>query len=227
MKKEVDLSYVANDPYRISAKNPPKLRGKLHLAMILPSIALGIWLVTLAPTTAYKFLTGIYVFTIAFMFTVSSIFHIFQWTDKQWWKLRKLDHTGIYLLIAGTYLAYGAMALQGEVRVLMLVISGALILFNITYRWLPLIPLRGTMIFMFIAVGWVAIVFAKWLWEGLGVAGFSFLVGGGIVFTLGAVVLGTRKPNPSPAIFGYHEVWHIATILGIGLQVVGLIVGVF
>lgn len=221
------LTHLASDPYRISAKNPPKLRGKFHLAMILPAIGVGIWMVTLAPTTAYKILTGIYALTIVLMFTISSLFHNLKWSDRAWWRMRQLDHTGIYLLIAGTCLAYGAMALRGEVRVVMLALSGGIIAINITHRWLPYVPLKGATNSLFVIAGWVAILFSKWLWTGLGVLGYCLLLGGGIVLTIGTVVLGLRKPNPSPAIFGYHEIWHIATIIGIGLQTVGVIVGIF
>lgn len=221
------LSHLAGDPYRISAKNPPKLRGKFHLAMIVPSIAVGIWMVSLAPTVNYKIITGIYAFTIFSMFVISSIFHIFQWSDRAWWRMRQLDHTGIYLLITGTYLAYGAMALRGEVRIIMLAVSGGVIAINITYRWLPFIPLKGTTNSLFVIAGWVSLIFSKWLWEGLGVVGYCLLLGGGIVMTLGTLVLGFRKPNPNPAIFGYHEIWHIATIIGIGLQIAGVIIGIF
>lgn len=225
--KRTDLSHLANDPYRISAKNPPKYRGKLHLVMIVPAIAAGIWMVTEAPSGSYKLFTGIYALTIVFMFTASSLFHNIAWSDKKWWRMRRLDHTGIYVLIAGTYLAYGSMALTGEVRVIMLSISGGLIAINITYRWLPFVPFKGTMNSLFIIVGWISLLFSKWLWTGLGVVGFCMLLGGGVVFTAGAIVLGTRKPNPNPAIFGYHEIWHIATVIGVGLQTAGIFIGVF
>ncbi len=220
------LSHLASDPYRISSKNPPRLRGKFHLASILPAIALGIWLIANTDGSGNKVVVAVYAFTIVFMFSVSSVYHNFQWTDKQWWRMRKLDHTAIYMLIAGTSLAYAILVLRGEVRIVMLAITGGLFVVNVIYRWLPLVPFRGVMNSLFLSSGWLAVVFSKWLWEMLGVLGFSLLIAGGLVFTLGSVVLGARKPNPNPAVFGYHEIWHLATIVGVGLHAAGLTVGV-
>lgn len=206
---------VARDPYRISAKTPPKYRGVLHRWMILPSLAAGIWLIFRATGTGATIAVGIYVATISLMFALSSLFHFKVIDDRKWSLLRKLDHTGIYLLIAGTYLAITGLSLEGAVRVVLLSSVWGIILLFIIMEWLPVIPPKGLTNTLFLLAGWFSIGASKWLWESLGVLGFLLLLAGGFAYTYGATILGFRKPNPSPKYFGYHEIWHIAVVIGV------------
>ncbi len=183
--------------------------------MVLPAAAAAVWLALRAPTAGSTAVAGIYGFTIVLMFCLSSLFHFRVWADRHWWQLRRLDHTGIYLLIGGTYLAVAGLSLEGLVRIMLLLAVFSIILITLAYRWLPMVPVKGTTVTLFLAVGWFSVGASKWLWESLGVLGMLMLISGGLFYTAGAVVLALRKPNPSPEYFGYHEVWHIAVIGGV------------
>ena len=190
----------------------PKLRGWLHAVMFPISLVAGIALVATAPTQAGRISSAIFAATASLLFGTSALLHRGSWSPRTEALLRRMDHANIYLIIAGTYTPFAVLALpQAEGRILLLIIwTGALagVVFRVFWVGAP----RWLTTTLYVVVGWVAIFFLPGLVEGAGVAAVALIFIGGILYTLGAVVYATKRPNPSPGTFGFHELFHALTI---------------
>jgi hemolysin III len=196
----------------------PRLRGRLHQVSFLVSLAAGSALVAVAATRSSSGPTvasvAVYVVTVLGLFGVSSLYHRFPWpteSARAW--MRRLDHSMIYLFIAGTYTPVTAMALRSTSRVgvLAVVWAGALggVVLNLAWPRAP----RWVGVPIYLALGWVAVFVLPELLRQVGVAALVLLLVGGALYTLGAICYATRRPDPWPTVFGYHEVFHAATVL--------------
>jgi hemolysin III len=193
----------------------PRLRGVFHQYAFFVSLGSGTLLVLLAGTTRALVAAAVYAVSVSALFGVSALYHRGNWTPPARLRLRRLDHSMIFLLIAGTYTPVGLLVLRGAsaVAVLTVVWGGAVagIVLELAWagapRWL-----RGV---VYLALGWVAVVATPQLLDRLGVAGLLLIVAGGLVYSAGAVVYALRRPDPVPAVFGYHEVFHLLVIAGV------------
>jgi hemolysin III len=193
----------------------PRLRGVFHQYAFFVSLGSGTLLVLLAGTTRALVAAAVYAVSVSALFGVSALYHRGNWTPPARLRLRRLDHSMIFLLIAGTYTPVGLLVLRGAsaVAVLTVVWAGAAagIVLELAWagapRWL-----RGV---VYLALGWVAVVATPQLLDRLGVAGLLLIVAGGLVYSAGAVVYALRRPDPVPAVFGYHEVFHLLVIAGV------------
>ena len=152
---------------------------------------------------------------VAAMFGLSGLYHRGNWshTLRRW--LRTLDHAGIFVLIAGTYTAFGLLVLDGAWKwvVLAIVWAGAVCAVLLNVAW-PSIP-RWMSGVLAVALGWVGVVAAPQLVAELGLGGMLLVVAGGLAYTAGAVIFATGRPDPFPATFGYHEVFHVLVIAAV------------
>lgn len=190
----------------------PHLRGWIHLITAPLSLAASIVLVVLAPTPATKWGSAVYLTASLFLFGVSATYHRIYWAPKweQFW--RRLDHSNIFLLIAGTYtpLCIALLNPSDTRTILVTVWTGAIagILLNVFWpsapRWL------GTAVY--VALGWVAIWYLPQLWVAGGAVVVWLIAAGGLLYTIGAVVYALKRPNPSPTWFGFHEIFHACTV---------------
>jgi len=136
--------------------------------------------------------------------------------------MRRVDHAGIYLLIAGTYTPVGLLALHGSLQHVVLAVvwagAGAAILIKLCWvgapKWLSAV--------FGIALGWVGVVAMPQLAHSAGIAAVVLLAAGGVAYTAGGIVYAARRPNPAPAVFGYHEVFHALTIVALACQYVAI-----
>jgi len=128
--------------------------------------------------------------------------------------MRRLDHSAIFLAIAGAYTPVMAIALDGwqRVAVLTAVWGGSLV--GVTLEWLPVRVPRRVFTAVYVIVGWSAVIAFPQLYDALGVGGFVLVLGGGLLYTLGAVVYALKWPDPWPRTFGYHEIFHLFTVGG-------------
>jgi hemolysin III len=190
----------------------PRMRGWLHGAMFPVSVLAGVMLVATAPDRPSRISSAIFAASAVMLFGVSAMLHLGSWSPRSEGLLRRLDHANIYLIIAGTYTPFAVLALprtQGRV-LLMIVWTGALagaafrLLWTGAPRWLTTA--------LYVVVGWVAVFFLPGLIDGAGVPVVVLIGIGGVLYTLGAVVYATRRPDPSPATFGFHEVFHLLTV---------------
>jgi hemolysin III len=193
----------------------PRLRGVSHQYAFFVSLASGTLLVLLAATTRASVAAAIYAASVSALFGVSALYHRVTWNGPARRRMRRLDHAMIFLLIAGTYTPVGLLVLNGTLATVVLAVvwGGALagtileLVWTGAPRWLG-----GT---VYLALGWVAVVAMPQLFAQLGVAGGLLIVAGGLVFSAGAAVYALRRPDPVPAVFGYHEVFHLLVIAGV------------
>jgi hemolysin III len=193
------------------------MRGWLHLWSFAVSIASGIALVAVAAThvgPGAALATAVYSLTILGLFGVSALYHRHTWrTARSRAIMKRLDHSMIFLFIAGTYTPVAALALDAATArwVLAVVWGGALLGVGLKTVW-PHAP-AWLAVPVYVALGWVAVfVFPQLLVNG-GVTAFVLLIAGGALYTVGALFYATRWPNPWPRTFGYHEFFHAATVL--------------
>ena len=190
----------------------PKLRGWLHLGATPLSLAASIVLVCLAPTTATKIGSAVYLACSLILFGVSATYHRFYWAPR--WEImwKRLDHSNIFLLIAGTYTPITIALLDRfDATVLLSVVWGGAIAGILLNLFWPTAP-RWLTTLVYVALGWVAVWYLPQLWAGSGPIVVWLIVAGGVLYTLGAVVYGTKKPDPSPTWFGFHEIFHAFTV---------------
>ncbi|MEP6476801.1 MAG: hemolysin III family protein [Actinomycetota bacterium] len=200
----------------------PRLRGRIHRMAFYAAIPAGLVLVALAPGVRAKVACAIYALALVALFGVSSTYHLGRHTDEQRARWRRADHATIFVLIAGTYTPFCLLALRGTAATVELAIVwiGALAGVAIKMWRVDLHVLSG---FMYIGLGWVAVVTLPAIARGLDTPGTVLLVTGGALFTLGALVLATHRPNPWPRTFGYHEIWHTMTVIAAGCQYVAIL----
>src|SRR5262245_3709842 len=190
----------------------PRLRGVSHQWAFFVSLGAGAALVLLANGSTATIAAAIYAFSLSALLGVSALYHRVTWSpDARRW-MRRLDHTMIFVLIAGTYTPFALLVLHGDlarfVLIAVWVMAGAGTVLNLLW-WNA--PKRVTAA-VYVSTGWVAVLALPQLWDGLGPVGFGLIVLGGILYTAGAVIYARRRPDPKPAVFGYHEIFHLLVI---------------
>jgi hemolysin III len=195
----------------------PRLRGMLHAVAFPVAAAAGAVLVTLAPTGPARFAAAVYGMAGMALFGVSAAYHRSPLGSRRRGLLARLDHVSILLMIAGTYTPLVLLALRGWTRlsVLAVIWGGTMagILARLIWRssWRP--APRWLITSLFIALGWVAMFVLPQILRGAGALVLALVLAGGLMYSLGAVVYMCKRPDPSPRWFGFHEVFHAATIL--------------
>lgn len=198
----------------------PKLRGVSHQVAAFVAAVAGGTLVVLAPSGRATVVTLIYATFLVGMFAVSAMLHRRDWSPRVFGWLRRADHAMVFACIAGTYTPLSVLAVPSPAgdRLLALAwIAAGLGILRAAF-W-PHAP-RAVTATLFVAVGWVASAYFPELSAGLGPTGFAMLMVGGGWFTLGAVVYLIKRPDPWPTVFGYHEIFHLMTIIGCACHVV-------
>ena len=198
------------------AELKPRLRGWLHAYAAAISIASGVALVAVAAAMrggASGTTTGIYAATVTMLFGTSALYHRLNWGPRGKAVMKRLDHSMIFVFIAGTYTPIAALTLPrtSALAVLVVVWTGALFGVALQTAW-PHAP-AWLSVPCYIALGWVAVFVFPDLLRNAGVAAFVLIAVGGIIYTIGAVVYGLKRPNPWPGVFGFHEVFHACTLL--------------
>lgn len=204
----------------------PHLRGWLHLVTAPLSLAASIVLICLAPTTPTKWASAVYLASSLLLFGISALYHRFYWKPN--WELvwKRLDHSNIFLLIAGTYtpLSVALLTRHDAMVLLSIVWIGAIIGILINLFW-PTAPRRLSTL-IYVVLGWTAVAYLPQLWSAGGPAVVWLIVAGGILYTLGAIVYATKRPDPSPTWFGFHEIFHAFTVAAWACHCVGVYLAV-
>ena len=201
----------------------PLLRGWMHLVCFFLAIPAGIVVVALAQSARGRVGALVYAVALVALFGVSGFYHRLRWTDARRRLMQKLDHGTIFVMIAGSYTPVCLMALEGWLSWTMLAIAwvGATVGFVVAFTGQGRVAriLRGT---LYIALGWAAVIAVPQMWSQLSLAELVLIAVGGVLFTVGAVVLLTRWPDPFPRVFGYHEVWHTLVVAAVICQFVAI-----
>jgi hemolysin III len=212
------------------AELQPRLRGWLHTYAAAISIASGASLVAVAAALRGRtpgWSTSVYAATVTLLFGTSAMYHRLQWGERGRAVMRRLDHSMIFVFIAGTYTPIAALTLPrtSAVAVLTVVWSGALFGVLLKSAW-PMAP-RWLGVPCYVGLGWVAVFVMPDLLHNGGVATFSLILLGGVIYTLGALVYATKWPDPVPHVFGFHEVFHSCTLLAAVCHYVAIWLAVF
>jgi hemolysin III len=197
-------------PAAIDAK--PRLRGRLHQIAFFLSIPQGVVIIVTAAGAVERVAASIYAASLAGLYGASSLYHRLKWSPRALFRMRRLDHSMIFVLIAGTYTPFALLVLHGAWSIAILGMAWAGAVAGITIKVLSIERLRILGGAMYIVLGWLVIIALPQIVHGLSPTGVTLLIAGGILYTSGAVVLWKRWPNPSPRWFGYHEVWHSMVI---------------
>jgi hemolysin III len=197
----------------------PKLRGVSHEWAFFISLVFGAALIIVAKTPKATLAVGIYAVSLSALLGTSALYHRVNWkrpSVRQW--MRRLDHSMIFFLIAGTYTPFALIVMHGTLATTILVVvwAGAIAGAIVEMVWIG--HPKWVSALVYLSIGWVAVVAFPDLWDALGPVGALLLASGGLLYTAGAVVYATQRPDPNPAIFGYHEVFHAFVIAAAAIQ---------
>ncbi len=204
----------------------PHLRGWLHAVMAPIAVVCGIVLVALSPPE-YRGAAALYSATAILLFGTSAVYHRFRWSPRTKVMLKRLDHSNIFLIIAGSYTPFAVVLLPpDQARTLLLLVwGGALagVLFRVFWVGAP----RWLYTPIYVALGWVAVFYLKPLYEKGGAAVVILIAVGGLLYTAGAVIYGIKRPNPSPRWFGFHEIFHVCTVAAFVVHYIAVSMAVY
>lgn len=193
------------------AEMKPRLRSWLHAGVSPFVLAAGIVLVCLAPTSAARWAAVVYSLSAVALFATSAVYNVGTWKPRAHGVLRRVDHGNIYLIIAGTYTPIAVLALDGWKQQLFVIGAWVGAAIGVGFRVLWLHAPRALYTALYIILGWAIAPFMGDLFSA-SVAAATLTLIGGILYTLGAVVYGIKRPDPHPEWFGFHEVFHAFTI---------------
>jgi hemolysin III len=200
----------------------PLLRGVLHEVGFAASIVVGVLLVLDSDGAPRGIAAAAFAASVAAMLGASSLYHRVTWRPhvRSW--MRRVDHAGIYVLIVGSYTSVGLLALHGWLQLLVLTVvwSGAAVATTLKFCWVRAPNWLSAA--LAIAIGWVGVVALPQLLDSVGLAPVLLIAAGGIAYTVGGVVYVRQKPDPAPTVFGYHELFHALTLVGLALQYVAI-----
>jgi hemolysin III len=190
----------------------PRLRGVLHQSAFIASIIVGPLLLLSADASRSRLAAAVFAFSVTACFGASALYHRVTWAPSMRRWMRRVDHAGVYLLIAGTYTPVSLLVLDRDWgRVILIVVwAGALAAILLKFMWAD--APKWVAAAVGLALGWVAVVALPQLVHKLQLSAVGLLVAGGLLYSAGAIVYARRKPDPLPAVFGYHEVFHALTI---------------
>src|SRR3954451_3606205 len=193
----------------------PRLRGRLHVFAFYGALVAGAVLVPLAAVLGARagWSVLVYSLTICGLFGISALYHRRRWSPRGWKIMKRLDHSMIFLFIAGTYTPFSLLAVDRPAGywVLGIVWAGALAGMLLKLSW-PTAP-RWVGVPLYLALGWVAVFVLTDILHFAGVASLVLLAVGGLLYTAGGITYAIKRPNPWPGVFGYHEVFHAMTIV--------------
>lgn len=191
----------------------PRLRGWIHEGAFPVSILAGLILVLAASGGRERLALGIYAVSLSALLGTSALYHRVDWkrpSTRRW--MRRLDHSMIFLLIAGTLTPFALLVLDGGLAtgVLIAVWVGAAAGIMVELIWTD--SPKWVSVGVYLAVGWIgAIAFPAIIVEA-GIGAGALIAAGGVMYTIGAVIYALQRPNPRPAVFGYHEIFHVLVV---------------
>jgi hemolysin III len=200
----------------------PHLRGWLHAVTFPLAVAAGIVLFVMSPTLETRIGSGVFAVTAVLLFGCSALFHRGRWSPRTYDVLRRLDHANIFLLIAGTYTPFAVLLLDGDSRSVLLWLVWVSALAGIAFRVLWLGAPRWMYVPVYVAMGWAAVFWLQDFAQSAGAAVLTLIIAGGLLYSVGGLIYGLKRPNPHPRWFGFHEVFHSLTVIAFATHYVGV-----
>jgi hemolysin III len=201
------------------ARVKPKLRGVFHEYAFPVAVLAGIALVIAAPSGKAKIAAGIYAFSLAALLGASALYHRVNWrraSRRRW--ARRLDHSMIFLLIAGTVTPFALLVLHGAFAnaILIAVWAGAAVGIVVELIWVEAPKWISALVY--VGVGWIGAVAFPAIAIDAGIGAAVLIALGGVLYTTGAVIYARESPDPNPAVFGYHELFHVLVLGAIAVH---------
>jgi hemolysin III len=187
------------------------------------AVVMGLVLVTVAPPGPARAASAIFAASAVLLFTVSAVYHRGRWTPAVAGVLRRLDHSAIGIVIAGTYTPFAVLLLPPRTATVLLSVVWAGALGTVLFRTLWVRAPRWLYTPLYILLGWAAVWFLPGFAAGGGAAVTALVVAGGLLYTMGALAYALRRPDPAPRVFGYHEVFHAFTVAAFAAHVTGVL----
>ena len=213
--------------HRVEAALKPRLRGVLHEAAFAVSLVTGTAIVCLTSGGQARVAVSVYAAAVALLFGTSAAYHRGTWSPRAHSVMSRLDHSMIFILIAGTYTPFCLVLLDGWMRwvIFSVVWGGAFggIIARNAFRHPP----QWVFVIFYLALGWVAVGIMPQVLESGGVAVLVLLIIGGLFYSFGAIVYARRKPDPSPAWFGFHELFHACTLAAFVVHYIAISLAVY
>ena len=211
-------------PEEVTESQPPKplLRGWLHLVCFFLAVPVGAWLVLEAPTAVARAGAGVYAVGLTALFGVSGIYHRGRWGPAWRRRMSRLDHSTIFVMIAGSYTPLCLLVLRGAVATVLLAAVWAGAVLGAVLSWHPSRRSALACHILYIALGWLVVLAGPELITRLDLRDLVLFAVGGVLFTVGAISLATRWPNPFPRVLGYHEVWHLLVVAAVVCHLVAI-----
>ena len=198
----------------------PRWRGRIHAVALAVTLPAGIILTLVTPSGLPRAAVFVYVASLLALFSTSASYHLFTRTQRSQRTMRQLDHAMVYVLIAGTYTPVCLLALPRNVGIAFLIgiwcAAFLGIALKITWR---AHKVSGA---MYLIIGWAALIILPWAHHRAGFTSLLLFALGGVVFTVGAILFYLQRPQLRPLVFGYHEVWHLFTVVAVALQFAGV-----
>jgi len=199
-----------------SAPHPEELkptwRGWIHAGVVPFALAAGVVLIAVADGPVAKWASAVFLATSLLLFGNSALYHRFSWGPRMRAALKRIDHANIFLLIAGTYTPMSLLALPPQKGLLLLSIVWGGALLGIGFRVFWIGAPRWLYVPLYVLLGWAAVMFIGDLFAA-NAAMMTLVLVGGVLYSVGALVYGLKRPNPFPGRFGFHEIFHTLTVL--------------
>jgi hemolysin III len=186
----------------------PRWRGRIHQVAFFISIPAGIALVAVAQGWVARLAALVYAVSLAAVLGSSAAYHRGRWTPAALRRMKRLDHSMIFVLIAGSYTPFALLALHGPWTVVVLSIVWMGAATGIVLKMVHIDGFRVLSATLYMALGWLALIAFPAMIHDMRPSALVLAIVGGVLYTAGAIVFATRRPDPAPAVFGYHEVWH-------------------
>ena len=193
-------------------EHKPSWRGWIHTGTFPVTIAAGIVLIVLANGPVAKWASAVFMVTSMLLFGNSALYHRIHWSPKTKTLLKRFDHANIFLLIAGTYTPISLLALPLDKGITLLIVVWAGALVGIAFRVFWITSPRWLYVPLYVILGWAAVFYAPDIFA-TNAAAMILVIIGGVLYTIGSVVYGLKRPNPWPNAFGFHEIFHTLTVL--------------
>jgi len=198
----------------------PSWRGRIHGVAVAVTIPAGVVLTLVTPSGLPRIAVLVYVLSLLALFSTSASYHLLTRSQRAQRTMRQLDHAMVYVLIAGTYTPVCLLALPRNIGVPFLIAiwlaAGLGITLKITWR------AHKTSGAMYLVIGWAALIILPWSYHMAGFTSLLLFALGGIVYTVGAILFYLQRPQLKPLVFGFHEVWHVFTVVAVALQFAGV-----
>ena len=200
----------------------PLLRGVFHQRGFVVSLVVGTLLIVGADGTRGHVAAAVFAGAVTACFGASALYHRITWTPRLRPWMRRVDHAGIYLLIAGTYTPVCLLVLRGDWRLIVLPTVWACAIAAAIFKFVWVDGPKWLAVAFGITLGWAGVAALPQLAARLAPAGVVLLGVGGLVYTVGALIYARRRPDPAPTVFGYHELFHVLTLVAVSCQYVAI-----